>query len=411
MSYFFHMPSRVIFHIDMDAFFASVEQRDNPSYKGKPVIVGAAPGMRGVVAAASYEARKFGIHSAMPINEAFRRCPKGVYVRPRGEVYGEESRKIMNILERFSPALEQVSVDEAFLDMSGTEKLFGEPVETARMIKERIFKETRLTASIGIAPNKFLAKIASDLNKPDGITVAPFDAGRIIEWMAPMKVGRIWGVGKKTQAVFESMGYMLVGDLQQLSLQFLLDKFGKYGADLHNLCRGIDDRPVGDGEMMKSLSREHTYNVDSRDVKEWKETLLILTEDVARRARRHGVKGGTVVLSYRRPDFSRHSRRKPLPYPTNVAKIIYENVLDLLAQIREPAIRLIGVGITGLDEEVQTDLFGEGESVKALEESEKAVDRVMERFGEVIGKGTEIGIRSDERKKRKAPGNSTGGDI
>lgn len=257
-----------------------------------------------------------------------------------------------------------------------------------------------LTASVGIAPNKFLAKIASDFNKPSGITMAPFESKAIEEWLAPLNVGRIWGVGKKTQSLLESMGFLVVKDVQRLSLEFLCDKFGKYGSDLYYLCRGIDDRPVGEGESAKSISREHTFNVDSRNSEEWKKTLLVLAQDVARRARRHGVKGSTVVLAYRRPDFSRHSRRKALPYSTNIAKSIYETALVLLEQAHEPALRLIGVGITGLDNDAQTDLFGDSASVKSLEASEKAVDKVLERFGEVIGKGTEIGVRSPEKRKK-----------
>ena len=354
------MLSRIIFHIDMDAFFASIEQRDMPDYRGRPLIVGAKPGTRGVVSAASYEARKFGVRSAMPISEAVRRCPEGVFVRPRMDAYSKESGEVMRILESFSPTIEQVSVDEAFLDMTGTEKLFGPPVKAARAMAERINKERGLTASIGIAPNKFLAKIASDMEKPRGIVVAPFDAQAIEAWLAPMPVGRIWGVGKKTEAVLRPMGIVIIEDLQKLSVEYLVSRFGKQGRDLFALCRGIDDREVSSGEEMKSISREHTFNVDSRDREAWKRKIFELSQDVARQARAAEVKGGTVVLIYRKSDFSKHTKRKPLATSTNAAKFIYEAGLALLDGIEERALRLIGVGITGLDNDEQTDLFAFG---------------------------------------------------
>lgn len=195
----------------MDAFFASIEQRDFPQYKGKPVIVGAKPGSRGVVSAASYEARSYGVHSAMPISEAFRRCPRGVFVTPRMDIYIQESSKIMQILQTFSPDIEQISVDEAFIDMTGTKKLFGTPVNAAKLIKDKIFSETNLTSSIGIAPNKFLAKIGSDIDKPDGITCIPFEKAEIEKWLSPLEVRRIWGVGQKSNAVLKEWESKLSG--------------------------------------------------------------------------------------------------------------------------------------------------------------------------------------------------------
>jgi DNA polymerase IV len=388
------MAIRIIFHIDMDAFFASVEQRDNPAWRGKPVIVGARPGMRGVVSAASYEARVFGVRSAMPISEAVRRCPNGIFVQPHMDTYGRESREVMAILERFSPLLEQISVDEAFLDMSGTEKLFGTPFQTASRIAACISKKLRLTASIGIAPNKFLAKIASDLDKPRGITLSPFEGKDIEAWLAPMPVGRIWGIGKKTDQVLAGKGIITVGDLQQCTPSFLNRLFGNQGEHLHALCRGRDDRPVAEGGDAKSVSREHTFNVDSGDRDAWKQVLFSLSQDVARRSRREGLKGHTVVLVYRCTDFSRHSKRMPLAYPTNVAKFIYESALVLLDQVRERALRLIGVGLTGFDEALQTDLFAGDKAITAIEKTEAVVDALAEKFGDsIIGKGREMGKR------------------
>ncbi|NLG18562.1 MAG: DNA polymerase IV [Fibrobacter sp.] len=387
--------NRTIFHIDMDAFFASIEQRDNPQYMGKPVIVGARPGNRGVVSTSSYEARRFGIHSAMPINEAYRRCPDGIFVTPRMHVYESVSKAIMNIFEQFSPRVEQVSVDEAFLDMSGTDRLFGSPLDAAKAISERIRSEQKLTGSIGVAPNKFLAKIASDFNKPNGITIVPSEPQQIIEWLAPMKVGKIWGVGVKSTEVLQRMGICTVGDLQNLSLEYLNDRFGKQGISLYNLCRGIDERPVGEYDSIKSISREHTFNADSRDRNEWRDVLFLLVQDVSRRARRYGVKGHTVFLTWRRPDFSRHSRRKSLPQSSNTAKLIFDNALQLLEELKEPSLRLLGVGVTGLDDAEQTDLFAQ-KTIESIEATEAAVDRIVARFGnKVIGKGREVGKDRD----------------
>ena len=204
----------VFFHVDMDAFFASVEQRDNPSFRGKPVIVGARPGTRGVVSAASYEARSYGVHSAMPISEAVRRCPGAVFAVPRFSAYSHASEEIMNTLAEFSPRVDQVSVDEAFLDMTGTQRLWGEPLATAQKIKKRIWDTQHLTASIGIAPNKFLSKLASDINKPDGITITPFCHDAIKSWLAPLPVKSMWGVGKKSETALGFLGVYTIGDLQ-----------------------------------------------------------------------------------------------------------------------------------------------------------------------------------------------------
>ncbi len=375
----------------MDAFFASIEQRDAPEYRGRPLIVGASPGMRGVVSAASYEARTFGIHSAMPIGEAVRRCPGGIFVRPRMEVYSRESEAVMTIIASFSPLVEQVSVDEAFLDMTGTERLLGTPLKAAKALAERIRCERSITASIGIAPNKFLAKVASDLHKPAGITMAPFDPPAIADWLASLPAGRIWGVGTRTCSILQKIGVVTIGDLQKLSLEFLIDRFGKQGEKLFSLCRGVDDRPLGALEGAKSISREHTFNVDSTDREVWKRMLFSLSQDVARRARRSGVKGRTVVLIYRRADFSRHSRRKPLAPPTSAARFIYEGTLELLDGVTDRALRLIGVGLADLDTGEQTDLFAGEQRGAVFEVVESAMDRIAARYGRsAIAKGREM---------------------
>jgi DNA polymerase-4 len=257
-----------------------------------------------VVCAASYEARKFGVHSAMPVSEAVRRCPSGIFVTPRMGVYENESRAVMHILESFSPLIEQVSVDEAFLDMTGSEKLLGSRRTIASAMAGRIKNELDLSASIGIAPNKYLAKISSDINKPAGITEAPFDQQAIETWLAPMPAGRVWGIGKKTGAVLESHGIRTIGDLQVLTKNDLAIRLGRHGENLFTLCQGIDDRPVSEESSVSSISREHTFNRDCADRDEWLRVLFILSQDVARQARQAGVKGATVVLTWRRPDFS-----------------------------------------------------------------------------------------------------------
>ena len=387
--------SRVIFHLDMDAFFTSVEQRDNPDLRGRPVIVGSLPGNRGVVSAASYEARKYGVHSAMPINQAYARCPAGVYLRPRMHVYARESKRVMGILQSFSPDIEQISIDEAFIDMTGTEKLWGRPKEAAEKLTGTIKSEMDLTASVGIAPNKFLAKLASDLNKPDGITVVPFDNHDIIAWLAPLFVSRIWGVGKVTQNHLATLGIKKIKDLQKLSLALLEKRFGKHGSALYNLSRGIDTRPVERLEPAKSISREHTFNEDSYSTDEWFRMILVLSRDVAKRARRARQKGRTIVLTWRTPDFKRFSRRVTLGHATNLARDIYDNAGKLLTNELQQVkgLRLIGVGVTNFDGIYQTDLFEDAGESQAWDASERAMDRIAERFGDdVIFRAGEMSI-------------------
>jgi DNA polymerase-4 len=382
---------RTIFHIDMDAFFASIEQRDHPQYRSKPVIVGAQPGNRGVVSAASYEARSYGIHSAMPINEAYARCPHGIFVRPRMEVYESVSCALMELFSTFSHVVEQISVDEAFIDMTGTGRLFGPPLTAARRIAAMIRSRQQLTASIGIAPNKFCAKIASDMNKPNGIAVCPDAPAAVERWLAPMPVGKIWGVGKKSVRILNRMNIQSIGDLQRMPPEKLIERFGKQGISLYHLCRGIDERPVHTDETCRSISREHTFAADSSDTQKWRDLLFDLTQDVSRRARKYGIRGSTVFIIWRRPDFSRHTRRKTLPRQTNVAKLIFEGALALLGEIREPSLRLLGVGLSGLDSPLQTDLFAEESGMRRWEASEAAMDELAGRFGrKVIKKGSEI---------------------
>lgn len=385
------MVKRVIFHVDMDAFYASIEQRENPSYRGKPVIIGAKPGKRGVVSTASYEARKFGVHSAMPINEAFSRCPNGIFVQPNMALYESVSHKIFDLFGQFTPGVEPISVDEAFLDMSGTEKLFGPMQAAAKKISDALKEQQHLTGSIGVAPNKFLAKVASDMNKPDGITIVPFEREKILEWLAPMSVDKIWGVGKKSANALQTLGIYTIGDLQNVQLDLLIRHFGKAGNSLFSLCRGIDERPVEACDAAKSISREITFERDSSDRQQWRQVIYELAQDIAARARHSSIRGATVVLTWRLPDFSRHSRRITMVQPTSVAKVIFEQTLLLMDNIHERSLRLIGVGITNLTNEVQTDLFSECGGQERLETSEVTADTIRSRFGtESLRKGREI---------------------
>jgi DNA polymerase-4 len=369
----------------MDAFFTSIEQRDNALYRGKPVIVGAKPGHRGVVAAASYEARKFGVHSAMPISEAFKKCPGGVFLRPRMDVYISESDQIMDILSSFSPTIEQVSVDEAFLDITGTNTLFGDPYKTAQKISRTIKDQRKLTASIGIASNKFLAKMASDMNKPEGITQVPFTHDEITNWLCPKPVGKIWGVGKKTEELLRTIHINTIGELQKLKKEFLIIKFGAYGETLHDLAFGIDTRPVEKREENKSITREHTFEMNTIDRDLIHKILLILSQDVARQARKAQTKGKTVVLMYRGKDFTKHTRRNTLSEATNIANDIYSSVLKLVGNLPvKMEIRLIGVGISGFEENVQLDLFTTDNPGKSWEKSEKAIDDLAQKYGKNV---------------------------
>ena len=374
---------RVIFHVDMDAFYASVEQRENPEYRGRPVIVGALPGTRGVVCASSYEARKFGVKSAMPVSRAHALCPSGIFVVPQMKLYSEVSHKIMEIFDTFSPLKEQISVDEAFLDMSGTRRIHGEPREAALAVQRAVLEGTGLTCSIGVAPNKLLAKIASDMNKPRGLTITPFDRAGILKWLAPMSVRCIWGIGEKTAETLRSVGAVSVGQLQEFPENFLKQRFGSMGEDLYRLCRGIDDRELSTGRQQQSISREHTFEVDCSEQSELKRTLLILSRDVAQRARKSGLCGNTVTLVWRLPDFSRRSRRLRLDEPTDLAREIYTAACAIFDNARAEfgKLRLIGVGISGLDDVRRTNLFDDLTARDKQIASELAMDAVVSKFG------------------------------
>ena len=391
---------RVILHLDMDAFFAAVEEMDNPSLRGKPVVVGADPKGgrgRGVVSTANYEARKYGIHSAMPISEAYRRCPHAVFLPVRGHRYAEISRQIMAILRQYTPLVEPLSIDEAFLDLTHTLKIHGDPVAVAREIKSRIRREVGdLTASIGIAPNKFLAKIASDLEKPDGLVVVGEDQIEAFLW--PLPVSRLWGVGKKTQPVLEALGIRTIGDLARFPKEELVEHFGSFGARLWELAHGVDDRPVVPASEAKQVSREHTFEQDVGDLEVVERTLLALVDRVTRTLRDEGVRGRTVTLKIRLEDFSTFTRSRTLSEPTDRFAVVAEVARDLLHRFRREGkrVRLIGVGVSNLERGArQLSLFDEKEPEEAADD---VVDLVRKRFGEqAIRRAAALGRNERER--------------
>ena len=368
----------------MDAFYASVEQRDNPELMGKPVVVGGSS-RRGVVSAASYEARKFGVHSAMPIYQAIKRCPCAFFLPVRMARYTEMSRKIMTLLHNFSPLIEQVSIDEAFMDLTGTERLFGKPEYMGEYIKKRIRNETSLRCSIGIAPNKFLAKIASDMDKPDGFEIIrPWEVQNFIE---TLPLGKVPGIGKKALETFHDMRLFYLGDIKKIRSDLLVQRFGKFGKWIIELSKGIDNLPVIPYVEAKSISSENTLPNDTNDVSVLKKFLIAQAETVGRKLRKRKFKGSTINLKLKYADFKQVSRSTTLNEPTSSTQIIYEAGIDLLHTLDiSPGCRLIGIGVSNLASgEKETDqlvLFGDGKEVEnSWEKADKAIDIIKERFG------------------------------
>jgi DNA polymerase-4 len=375
---------RIIAHIDMDAFYAAIEVLDDPALRGKPVIVGG-DSRRGVVSAASYEARKFGVHSAMPVFQAKRLCPQGIFLPGRMGRYREISRVVMGCLREFSPLVEQVSVDEAYIDLTGTEKLFGSPAETAAAIKKRIRDETALTCSIGVSTSKLLSKIASDLDKPDGITIiTPGEAG---EFLAALPIGKIPGIGGRSGEALARIGIKRVGDIGRYPEKWMRDKFGKFGDWLLDVARGTGGPPVVPYTQPKSLSTELTLPEDTSDRGVLKKHLLHQSERVARRLRKHGFKGRTVTLKIKHSNFRQFTRSVTLEKPTCTGKVIYAEAAKLLdAHDLRTEARLIGVGVSNLeaaDPGGQLSLFRESDPDEdKWEKAEKAVDEILRRFGD-----------------------------
>jgi DNA polymerase-4 len=370
---------RAITHVDMDAFYASVEQRDRPELRGRPVIVGADPRGRGVVSAASYEARVFGVRSAMPISRAARLCPQGVFVPVDMAKYARVSDEIMAILGDFSPLVEPVSVDEAFVDLTGTESLFGPPSEAVRRIKQRIRDETGLTASAGLASNKFIAKIASDLRKPDGMVVV--EPGREAEFLAPLPIERLWGVGKATARSLAALGIATIGQLQRVPRATLISRLGGHGADLHDLAFGRDDRAVEPWTAPKSMGAETTFERDTDDRARLEATLRGQAERVARELRAGGLAASRVTLKLRFADFHTITRSHTGD-PTQDGLELYRRVTVLFGRERlRQRVRLIGLSASTLGPPESGQLGLLDPDAVRRERLARAVDGITGRFG------------------------------
>jgi DNA polymerase-4 len=377
------MTARKIIHVDMDAFYASVEQLDRPELKGKAVIVGGDPKARGVVSAASYEARKFGVHSAMPMAQAVRLCPHGVVLPVRMDRYAAVSHAIHTIFERYTPLVEPISLDEAFLDVTGSTKLFGSAEQIGRRIKSEIREQTRLTASVGIAPNKFLAKLASDLNKPDGFVVITEQNKQQI--LDPLPVGRIWGVGKVTEKALQDRGICTIAQLRRTTPEELRGIVGNAADELLRLARGADDRAVEPDRERKSLSSEQTFATDLADAAILSSVLLEQVEEVAERLRRHQLKARTVTLKLRYGDFRTVTRSETLREPTNLTKRLWEAAEKVFRQWQARSggpLRLLGFAASGLEDEHagQQLLFPDPEQEK-LRRLDSVVDKIRDRYG------------------------------
>ena len=373
----------MILHVDMDAFFASVEVLDTPELSGQCVIVGGVSN-RGVVSAASYEARKYGVHSAMPMYQARQRCPDGVFLRPRRHRYKALSENVMTILARFSPLVEPVSIDEAYVDITGCEKLYGSPETIGRAMKESIRAETGLTCTVGITPLKFLSKIASDMDKPDGLTVIPPEA--VSDFIARLPVNKVPGVGRHTREHLERLGITTLGDVRKYSVDQLIRRLGKYGKRLAELAAGVDHSTVQVVRPVKSISSEETLPSDTRDGPLLERYLLKQAEDVGRQLRKHGLRARTVTLKIKHADFSQVTRQMALARQTRSSETLFKAACRLLAnyQITKP-VRLIGMGALDLSEKeapVQMTLFGDPEpAALKWEARDSAVDAISQRFG------------------------------
>lgn len=391
-----------IIHVDMDAFFASVEQLDRPELKGKAVIVGGSRGDRGVVSAASYEARAFGVHSAMPLRTARKLCPQGIFLPVRFERYSHFSKIIREIFHRYTPLVEPLSSDEAFLDVRGCEALFGTAQEIGQKIQADILRETGLTASVGVAPNKFLAKLASDLKKPHGFVVLPRE--KIPEILHPLSVGKIWGVGKKAEARLHALGYRTIGQLATANLPALQLAFGPSASHLWELANGIDSREVTPDRLAKSLSADTTFPHDIDSPEALRQILFELVEHLGGRLRRKECKALTLEVKLRSSDFTTRSCSRTLGEPLDQTLLLWKEAQKLLEQLLTqdllPA-RLISVGAGKLARpgQVQGGLFDTGEAQKQGE-VDLTLDAIKERFGKgAIGRGISL-----NPGRKQAPG-------
>jgi DNA polymerase-4 len=375
--------ARAILHVDMDAFFASVEQRDRPELRGQPVIVGGG-GNRGVVAAASYEVRVFGVRSAMPTREALRRCPHAIVVPPRHGHYGAVSRQIFAVFHEFTPLVQGLSLDEAFLDVTASQGALGDAESIAREIKRRIRERTQLTASVGVAPNKLVAKIASDLRKPDGLVVVrPHEVRALLD---PLPISRLFGLGPRTAPRVEALGIHTLGQLRQASPARLRPIFGRYTEQVQQRAAGIDDRPVVPDEDEKQISAEETFDTDITDRARLHAEVARLADKACSRVRARGFVGGRVTVKIRRGDFTTYTRQRAIEPRTGETRVVARLATELLdawfATQPRAALRLLGVGVSDLAEAVQPDLFVAPESTRNRR-LDAAVDEIRQKFGNV----------------------------
>ncbi|HLV86567.1 MAG TPA: DNA polymerase IV [Candidatus Sulfotelmatobacter sp.] len=402
-----HQPvfPRTIFHVDMDAFFVSVEELYDPSLKGKPVVVGGQRNERGVVSAASYEARKYGVHSAMPLRTAAKMCPQAIFVNGHPDRYREYSEKVYRVLGTFSPQIEMASIDEAYLDMTGTERLHGPPLKAAHSLHQRMKDETRLNCSVGIGSSRLIAKVSSAQAKPNGVLWIV--SGEEAKFLAPLDVREIPGVGKVMEKQLHALGILKVGDLAKLEDGELEDRFGKWGLALAGKARGEDaggwfDTEVGEDVGAKSLSHEHTFNEDTADLSRIESTLMRLSEMVGRRLREANLHARTIQLKLRYKDFTTITRAHTLPQPTQLDTEIFESIRTLFRKNWKKGIpvRLLGVHASSLMDAVgqtQMDLL-EGTKQDRWKSALAAADRLRDKFGE-SSVGLASGLRGTFRER------------
>ena len=393
---------RTILHVDMDAFFASVEQRDDPSLRGRPVLVGGQGG-RGVVAAASYEARRFGCRSAMPMAQALRSCPDAIVVSPAFGRYEADSRRIMEILETASPLVEPLSVDEAFVDVTGSLRLLGDGRAIAVDLRAKVKEELGLTASVGVAPCKFVAKIASDLEKPDGLVV--MESEGLAERLAPLPVSRMWGIGPRTAARCEARGIRTFGDLQRATPESLSRSLGDSAARFHDLAHGRDDRPVVGDRVAKSIGHEQTFGVDLSSSLEVEAVLLRHVERVATRLRRHGRKARCVTIKIRDGEFTTNTRSRTLSDSTDLTDLIWKTARELFREWPFRPVRLIGISVDRFEESGESLFAGSDAGEGRMRRLDEATDAIRARFG-----GDAISRTASAFPPGSAKGRSEGGE-
>jgi DNA polymerase-4 len=391
------------FHVDMDAFFAAVEQRDNPDYRGKPVIIGAQPGSRGVVATCSYEARAFGVHSAMPISHAYRLCPQGIYVPPRMEHYSKESQKIMEEFYDFSPTIIQVSIDEAFIEMTGTEGIFGPTRDAAMLLKARILEKTGLTITVGAAANRLVAKMASAYQKPDGLTV--IEPGAEKDFIRKLEIRDLWGIGRKSQQRMEDLNIRSIDQLLSIPEQTLKTLFGRAGGEyLYQVCRGIDPGIYDGAAKSHSISNEHTFGMDCKDRRAIEDTLFFLAHGIVFRLRRENGQSRTLVLKLRLGDFSTSTIQRSLEHPIRTVEECYRLATELLGEKwdgRSP-VRLIGLGFSNVEKQApfhQGELFDNPDDKRSR--VEEAVMELEKKYGyQPVSKARRF-IRGKDREDQR----------